>query len=140
MLGMADFYSDIRTKSASLHARYAQGDVTLTRTVTGEPDPETPWEPGPEVTTTYALDAVVQGAGTKFIDNTTIIASDLQVQFSPLARWTLTDGEPASGETVTIIPAMTDTITVNGAARTPKRILSIPASGDAVAFIVFVAS
>ena len=121
---MADFYSDIRAKSASLHAKYAQGTVTLSRTTTVPGENE--WDPPVETTVSYPLDAVVQGVASKYLgDGSTIIASDLQVQFSP----------PAG-----IVPAITDTITVNGVDRAPKRILPIPASGDPVAFSIFVAS
>ncbi|MGO4834129.1 hypothetical protein AB4144_17865, partial [Rhizobiaceae sp. 2RAB30] len=92
-----------------------------TTTVPGEND----WDPPVETTVTYDLDAVVQGVASKFIDQTTIVASDLQVQFSP----------PAG-----IVPAITDMVTVNGVDRVPKRVVPIPASGDPVAFIVFVTS
>lgn len=137
-MGMADFYSRIEAKAAALHAKYRQGVVTLKRTVTVPGENE--WDPPIETTTVYELDAIASGVGAQYVDETLIVATDLQVQFSPYAKWTLTDGQPASGETVEIIPLMTDIITVDGVDKAPKLIRPIPASGDAAAFIVFVAS
>lgn len=100
-------YARMQATASRLLSRFAQGAVTLTRTIPGEPDPETPWIPGEPTVTTYTLDATVRGVAKEFIDGTTILATDLEVTAAALG----TDPGPGDtlaidGQTVTIIKQM----------------------------------
>lgn len=53
--------------------------VTVTRTVPGEPDPETPWIPGEPVITPYACQGWVDAYTAEDIDGTVILSTDVKV-------------------------------------------------------------
>lgn len=107
--------------------RFAQGTVVLVRTTPGEPDPETPWEPGEETTVVYTLSATIKGVSSEFVDGTTILATDLEVT----AAVTATD---ENGTEVSLDPDMTtDTLSIDGQAVTIIRDLSVPAAGTKAA-------
>lgn len=109
-----------------------QGTVTLTRTTTGTPDPETPWEPGAPTTAVYTLSARVDGVLADYVDGTTIVATDLMVIASPRAT--------LAGSQVGMVPRMSDTLAIDGAVKTIKRIDAVPTAGPAARFHIFVAS
>lgn len=133
------FYEEMKGVAVDLLGEFGQGTVTLTRSTPGAVDPEHP-EIFPEVTTeTYELDAVVRGVSQKHIDGTAIVAGDLVATCSPLARHTLSDGEAADGAVVDISPEMTDTIAIDGAVKTVKKISPIPAAGTPAVFMIFIA-
>ena len=121
------FYDDMADVASEELAEFKQGVVTLTRVTPGTPDPLTPWLPGTPTTASHDLDATVAAvtvdqANAKFIDGTVITTADLLV----------TCAVPA------VIPAMTDTLTLDGAVRTIKKIVVIPAVGTAVAVKIFI--
>lgn len=125
---MAGFdYARMQATASRLLNRFAQGAITLTRTTAGASDPETPWIPGTPTTATYDLDATVAAvtvdqANAKYIDGTVITSADLVV----------TCAVPA------VVPQLTDTVTIDGAVRTIKKIVRLPAAGTVVAFKLFV--
>ena len=124
---MADIYTRMQGTADRLLAKYAQGTVTLSRTTTADPDPETPWIPGAETTVVYTLSATVKGVSQKFVDGTLILATDLEVT----AAVTATD---ENGAEVSLDPDMTtDTLSIDGQAVTIIRDLSIPAAGTKAA-------
>jgi hypothetical protein len=112
--------------------RYGSGTVTLTRTTTGTPDPATPWIPGTPTTAVYTLSARVDGVVAEHVDGTTILATDLMVIASPRAT--------LEGEPVDLVPGLSDTLTIDGAAKAIKKIDAVPAAGAAARFHIFVAS
>jgi hypothetical protein len=113
--------------------RYGSGTVTLTRSTPGAPDPETPWTPGAPTLAVYDLDARVDGVSDDDLKDTSIVATDLKVIASPKAR-------DADGDVVDIDPQMSDVVTIDGAAKTVKKIEAVPAAGPAARFHIFVAS
>lgn len=120
-------YGKMQATASRLLDRFAQGAVQLTRMVPGEPDPETPWIPAEPTVTTYDLDATVAAvtvdqANAKYIDGTTITTADLVV----------TCAVPE------VTPEMTDTLSIDSAVRTIKKIVQLPAAGTPVAFKLFV--
>lgn len=123
------FYDDARAFADELLAEFSQGTITLTRSTFAAP--ANPWEQGSETTAVYALRATARGVSSKYVDGELILASDIQVMASPIALDS--DGAEAS-----IVPQMADTITIDGAARKPKRIMPIPAAGTVAAYMVFV--
>jgi hypothetical protein len=112
--------------------RYGTGAVTLTRTTTGTPDPATPWIPGTPTTAVYTLSARVDGVVAEHVDGTTILATDLMVIASPQAT--------LEGAPVDLVPGLSDTLTIDGAAKAIKKIDAVPAAGAAARFHIFVAS
>lgn len=125
---MAGFdYVRMQGTATRLLGKYAQGVVTLSRTTTAEPDPETPWEPGEETTVVYMLAATVKGVSQRYVDGSTVLATDLEVT----AAVTATD---ENGDEVSIDPDMTtDALSVDGQAVEIVRDLSVPAAGTKVA-------
>lgn len=128
-----DRYSFARSRVAAKLSEFSIGTVTLTRSTPGTPEPETPWIPGAPTLTTYTLDARVDGVSEDYVDDVTIVASDLMVIASPKAR-------ADDGSTVDVVPQMTDVVTIDGEEKTVKKVEAIPASGDAAVFHIFVAS
>ena len=121
------FYEEMAAVATELLTEFDQGG-TLSRTTTAAPAPETPWLPGESTTVTHTLRCAVSAvtvdqANAKYIDGTVITSADLVV----------TCAVPE------IVPAMTDTLTIDGLARTIKKIVQIPAAGVSVAFKIFIA-
>lgn len=115
------FYEEMRDEVASpLLAEFAQGTVTLTRSVdTGTPiDADAPWLGNVVTTTVYTLDAVVKGVSKEFVDGTTILATDLEVTAAVFGA------EPA--------PA--DTMAIDGQTVTIIKTMRVPAAGTIVAW------
>lgn len=125
---MAGFdYGRMAATATRLLDRFNQGVIVLYRpgaSVPGENEWDPPTEEPPAVHTLKATVAAVtvDQANAKFIDGTVITTADLVV----------TCAVPP------IIPAMTDTLTVDGQARTIKKIVQLPASGVPVAFKIFI--
>jgi hypothetical protein len=130
---MTDAYEFYRGRNRAKLRQWKTGTVTLTRTVTGDPDPSTPWIPGSPTSTVYTLDAVVTGVSGDQVDDTLILATDLQVIASPSARL-------ADGTEVTIEPQADDVVSIDGEAKVIKRIDAHPAAGLAARFDIFVGS
>lgn len=130
---MSDAYEFYRRRNRVKLRKWKQGVVTLTRTASASPDPSTPWIPGAPTETVYTLDAVVTGVAADKVDETLILATDLQVVASPRAR--LSDGTQ-----VDVVPQASDIITIDGEAKVIKRVDPHPAAGDAARFDIFVAS
>jgi len=101
---------------AALLKRWNTGTVTLTRSAT-----------------TYTLDARVNGVGAEYIDDETILSTDLMLIVSPKAR---------NGSTVVdLVPSINgDVLRIDGAVRIIKKIEAVPAAGPAARFHIFVAS
>jgi len=137
---MADPYATKRARVAKIIKRWNTGAVTLTRKTPGTPDPETPWVPGSPTLDVYALDARVDGVAAEYVDGKTILATDRMAIVSPKAVHTLTDGDPADGATVDIVPRMSDTLSLDGAPVVVKKIEAVPAAGLAARFHIFIAS
>lgn len=127
-----------RASVARIIAKWKTGDVTLTRVICADSEPETPWIPGAPTFDVYALEARVDGVTADMVDGTTVHATDLVVIASPKARHT--DGEAADGAVVDIVPAITDILTIDGQAKVIKRVQPYPAAGPAAMFHIFVAS
>lgn len=117
---MADFYEDMAGVTAELLAPTSQGglgqgNVVLSRTIPGTPDPEAPWEPTEDTTQTETLRAAVKGVGKELvgaeIGGTVIIASDREAicavpEMGYTAGDTLVvDGNPVHIVAVENIPA-----------------------------------
>ena len=74
--------------------------AVVSRTVAGEPDPETPWIPGQPVVTQYPCRAFVDTYSNFLLANSLILAGDVKVVI-------LTDS-------LEITPTPSDTVTVRG--------------------------
>ncbi len=131
---MADRYDYARSRNIAKLAEFNTGVITLTRTTRAAPDTDAPWVPG-EATSVdvYTLDARVDGVSADFVDGTLILATDRVVIASPVA----TD---ADGAAVSIVPLMSDTLQIDGAAAAIKRIEAVPSAGDAVRFNIYIGS
>lgn len=120
-------YAGIAVEVAAAFEEVKQGVVVLQRTTFADPDPATPWIPGEETVVDYPLDAIasavtVDQANAKYIDGTTITTADIVLTCSVSP----------------VVPAMTDTLTIDGAVRTIKKIIQVPAAGVPVLFKLFV--
>ncbi|TPL06681.1 hypothetical protein [Mesorhizobium sp. B2-4-11] len=117
------FYDDMADMASELLGEFKQGFISLSRTVTADPDPSTPWIPGTTTTTVYPLDAVARRVSQKYVDGTLIVATDDQITFA----------------VPEIVPAMTDILVIDGVEHAMKDLRPIPAAGTPVAYIAFVA-
>ena len=124
---MADRYAAFQATSDRLLADWRQGTVTLTRTIQGTPNPETPWIPAPTSTVTYTLDAVAKDVASKYIDGTTILGTDIQVTAG--TNMTKSDGSAERYE-----PSPGDVIAVDGRGVTIVKTMRIPRAGTGVAW------
>jgi hypothetical protein len=123
---MSDRYAYARERVAAKLAEFNTGAITLTRTTRAAPNPATPHIPGAVTTTdVYSLDARADGVAAEYVNGTTILATDLMVIAAP----------PAD-----IIPRLTDTLSIDGAPKTIKKIEAVPAAGPPARFHIFVAS
>jgi hypothetical protein len=115
------FYDEMQAFASEALAEFRQGAVVLTKT-TYYPGPDQPWEPGVPVTDTYPLDAVVKAVEDKYVDGTTILATDRQVMCAVLP----VEIEPGDG------------LTIDDVAVTIVKTMRIPAAGTAVAWKLIV--
>ena len=125
---MAVDYAGIAVEVAAAFEEVRQGVVVLQRTTYEGADPATSWIPGEETVVSYTIDAIasavtVDQANAKYIDGTTITSADI----------VLTCSVPP------VIPAMTDTLMIDGAVRVIKKIVQVPSAGTPVMFKIFVA-
>lgn len=131
---MTDLYTEFQGVADDLLAEFKQGTVTLTRTIQGTPDPDTPWIPAPSETRTYTLDAVARDVSTKYVDGTEILATDVQVTASTKMSWTATNGVTVTPTTVRYEPAPGDVMSIDGAGANIVKTMRIPRAGTAVAW------
>lgn len=130
---MSDPYAFARDRTAGALSRLSTGTVTLTRETRADPDPETPWQLGAVISTAvYTLDARADGTAGEYADGTTVLATDRMVIASPRAT--------LNGTVVDLVPLITDTLAIDGEAKTIKKIDAVPAGGPAVRFHLFIAS
>lgn len=115
------FYEELQAFASETLAEFRQGTVVLTRT-SYDPGPEKPWEPGVPYVETFTLDAVVKAVDDKYVDGTTILATDRQVMCAVLP--------------VEIEPG--DEITIDDVAVTIVKTMRTPAAGTAVAWKLIV--
>jgi hypothetical protein len=97
-----------------------QGEVTLSRITTAPGANE--WTPGVETTATYELNAVVSSVADKFVDGTTIFATDRMV----------TCNVPE----IEILPG--DILSIDGKPVMIVKTMRMPAAGVAVAWRIIV--
>lgn len=131
---MTDIYTRAQRKVDRRFRKYKQGTVTLTRTIQGAPNPETPWIPAPSETRTYTLDAVVRDVATKYVDGTEILSTDIQVTASTKMSWTATNGVAITPSTVRYEPSPGDVMAIDGDGVTIVKSMRIPRAGTAVAW------
>jgi hypothetical protein len=113
-------YERLKKTHDRLAARFNQGLVTITTTTTTEGP--NPWDPPVIVTTETPVNAVVRGVSEEYVDGSSIVASDLQVQIAAM------DGAPEVG----------DTIKIDGRSVAVLAIKPIPGAGPAVAIRLIV--
>lgn len=119
---LVTFYDEMQDMASEMLAEFEQGTVTLTREEVIGPGPN-PWDPPVTAPVRHALDATVRRMAQKHVDGTLIVATDNQVTFAVPA----------------IVPAMTDTLTIDGVVQVMKDLRPIPAARTPVAYIAFVA-
>ena len=123
---MADIYSDLAAAAAQMLAPttqggLGQGQITLSRSVPGTPNPAAPWEPVTPTVTTETLKGAARGVDARLVGTelggAVILASDKQVTCAP--------------PSIAYQPG--DTLAIDGV---PMHILSVqrlPAAGTTVA-------
>lgn len=120
-------YGRMQSTAARLLNRFNQGQIVLIRPGSVVPG-ENEWDPPVNLPDEeYILQATaaavtVDQANAKFIDGTVITTADLVV----------TSAVPP------IVPEMTHRLTIDGVARTIKKIVQLPSAGVPVAFKIFV--
>ena len=113
-------YDRLKQTHDRLIAKHGQGVVEISVTTT-VPGPE-PWDTPTTTTVDTPVDAVVGGVGEEFVDGSTIVASDLQVQIAAV-------DDP---------PVVSDAIKVDGASKAVLAVHNVPGAGDPVAIRMIV--
>lgn len=134
------FYDDMQDFASEMLVEFSQGVVTLTRTIPGTPDPAEPWEPVVDVVETYRLDAVAKSVSDKFVDGTTILATDTEITAAAtMDLESVTGGGGTLGPTqVEIKPG--DGVTIDGQAVAVLKVMRIPRAGTCIAWRLIVRS
>lgn len=133
---MSDFYGEMADMARELMGEFSQGLVTVRRTETeSERPPDLPiwevWEPETTIRL-YRLDAVVRPVPTKYVDGTTIRASDFQIVASDRMTLYSVDGVPAEPVEAPFDVDLAETIEIDGRAVTILETIRTPGAGTAI--------
>ncbi|RWB31837.1 MAG: hypothetical protein EOQ41_12905 [Mesorhizobium sp.] len=115
---MAGFYEEMQEFASEMLGEFKQGVVTLNRTLTAPPDPSTPWIPGEPVTTAYPLFAIVKRLHQRYENGVLIVETGDMVTFA----------------VPVVLPALSDTLAIDGVERAITNLTPIPAAGSVVAW------
>lgn len=129
---MAGFYEKIAKTADGVMGKFSQGVVTLVRATPGTPDPEDPSTPVIASTETYLLKATVRSVEDRYIDGTTILATDSMVTASASMVHTHTDGAPVANTTVNLEILPGDVVSIDGVAVTTVKVMRTPKAGVAI--------
>lgn len=129
---MTDRYAAFQATADRLLDKWKQGTVTLTRTIQGTPDPETPWIPAPSETRTYTLNATSKDVSTKYVDGSTVLATDIEVTAATLMMLTAIDGVAQTPSEVRYEPSPGDVMAIDGVGVNIVKTMRIPRAGTAV--------
>ena len=111
---MTDIYTEFQETADELLEEFKQGTVTLTRTIQGTPNPETPWIPAPSETRTYTVKATVGKVLYGYVNGTSILTTDGLAIARTLMDLTAINGVAQSPVTqVRITPLVSDSMTVD---------------------------
>lgn len=132
---MADIYEKLAPVAAKLLTQFKQGEIQFTRVVAGaEIDPDEPWILDPDTTYLYNIDATVRSVDEKYINGTTISASERMVICPSVMTHIETDGVPVANTVVELEIAKGDFVTVDGVAKQVIEPFRIPAAGQVIAW------
>lgn len=109
-------YDDLQQLTKDLMKEFKQGTAKL---ITITPGTGPADNPGTSTETTYTIEAVAKGVSKKYMDNSSVVASDLEVISSVL------DG---------VTPSEKDFIELDGTRYKIIRDISVPAMGTKVAW------
>jgi hypothetical protein len=70
------FYDEMQEIASEVIDEFKQGSIQYVRMTPGNGPPD---DPGPAVPKTYELSAVARGVSYKYVDKSTIVATDLQL-------------------------------------------------------------
>lgn len=130
---MAGFnYAAMQDKADTLLDRFKQGTVTLLRVTPGTPDPDEPWVPVDDTTVTYALKATVRSVEDRYVDGTTIFATDSMVTASPIMTKTHEDGDAVANVETELEVLPGDDMAIDGKVVTIVKTMRVPKAGTAV--------
>lgn len=116
---MSDFYSDMQKIASSLLGEFAQGSIQYLAITPGNGPRD---DPGASIETAYDIAAVARGVRFGYVDNSLVIASDLQVTI------------PAD----VITPLPTGFVVIDGVRHKIVKIVPKPAAGIAAAYDLIV--
>ncbi|PCI03451.1 MAG: hypothetical protein COB78_10870 [Hyphomicrobiales bacterium] len=126
---MAGFYEDLAETADDIMSEFKQGVVTLVRATPGTPDPEEPYIPVTDSTETYSLKATVKSVEDKYVDGTTIHATDSMVTASASMVHTHTDGAPVANVVVNLEIQPGDIVSIDGKPVTIIKEMRVPKAG-----------
>jgi hypothetical protein len=114
---MADIYTDLQSVAAGVLGEFKQGTVDYVEMTPGAGPSDNPGEPTP---TYHPINAVARGVSFKYVNNSDIVSSDLQLTM------------PGNG----VIPTMKGFIRVDGTQYKIVSVKPIPAAGTPVTYVV----
>ena len=118
---MSDFYSDMQGIASSLLGEFSQGFIEYVE-LTPRDGPDD--EPGEPTESRYRINATVRGVKFSYVDNSLVVASDLQITI------------PAD----VIEPLISGSFDIDGVRYKIVKIIPKPAAGAPVVYTVIVRS
>lgn len=82
---MVSFYQELQGVASELLAEFDQGGIFYIAVVPGSGPAQ---NPGPSTETPFKVEGVARGVSFKYIDNKSVVASDLQITMAVDARYT----------------------------------------------------
>lgn len=113
---MPGFYDEMQEVATELLTEFAQGVVSLKRTALTPGTNE--WDPPAETATTYPLSAAVKRIHQRYEGGVLIVETGDMVTFAVPA----------------VVPALTDTLIIDGVERAITNLTPIPAAGTVAAW------
>lgn len=120
------FYRDMANVALGVITDFQQGVLALEKwtPVAGAE----PWDPAAPTSQSFPVVGVVQAVDRRYVDGTTVLATDRMAIL------------PADSLPVSIIPEMSDRLTVDGEPTTIKKILRIPEAGVTIVYRLILGS
>lgn len=111
-------YKGLQKVAGDIIKKFEQGTLTLVRTVINRVEP---WQSGPKVQSGGVLNGTVNGVSAKYIEQSLAQTGDLQA--------TITYDE-------NLIPVINDSVDIDGDLYKILQVISKPAAGDPVVFVL----
>lgn len=117
---MSDFYGDMQAVASDVLRDFKQGTVQYIHVTPGTGPVDAPGSP---TETVFQVDAAVRGVSFRYVDKTTVVATDLQATFAVKAG---------------MAPSIGGFMVIGGVRHKIIQVMNKPAAGTVVAHVVII--